>query len=207
MTGGSNKILLYEKLEKIIKYKKEIQKIYFSDNTREYQKFITENYLISKYQYPIKKSFRPSNSRILSIDKNNIKKNITEFNKLLHNDTSIYVYKYYPHTIGYYRSYEIVYDDILNFKNKTIAEISTLPSFFEVFKKLLNKDIDLYLTDRNYFCMDNIKWQKLISMYKSKISDNILYNSNIDKKYDILFINLLIHITDKYIPKDSIINK
>jgi hypothetical protein len=205
MSAGSNNILCYEKLEKIIKYRKEIQKRYFSNNRMEFQKFINDNYLISKYQYPFTKKYISTNSKYFSIEKN--KKNITiDFNKLLNNDTTEYVYKYYPYTFGYYRSYEIVYNDILNFKNKTIAEISTLPSFFEVFKKLLNKKIDLYLTDRNYYCVNNIEWQKLISIYKNKISNNILYNLNINKKYDILIINLLLYVKQEYIPKDLSIN-
>ena len=202
MSAGSNKILCYDKIEKINKYMKEILKRYFLNNRNEYKIFISNNYLLSKYQYPFIKTYEVTNSKIFLITKNN-KKNITiDFNKLLDNDKTAYVYKYYPYTMGYYRSYEIVYNDILNFKNKTIAEISTLPSFFEVFKKILNRKIDLYLSDRNYFCMDKKKWGELISIYKSKISDNILYNKNINKKYDILFVNLLLYVKDEYIPKD-----
>jgi hypothetical protein len=200
MSAGSNKLLLYEKLDKIKIYQYKIQKEYFSNNRDKYNEFISNNYLISKYKYPSIKKYVSTNSKIFSISKN---KNIKiDFDKLLDNQKTIYVYKYYPYTFGYYRSYEIVYNDILNFKNKTIAEISTLPSFFEVFKKLFNKKIDLYLTDRNYFSMDKTEWQKLILVYKSKISDNILYNSNINKKYDILIINLLLYMKDEYIPKD-----
>ena len=94
----------------------------------EFQKFIYDNYLISKYQYPFTKIIPIINSKLFIINKKNNKKDITiDFNKLLDNDKTTYVYKYYPYTIGYYRSYEIIYNDILNFKNKTIAEISTLP--------------------------------------------------------------------------------
>jgi hypothetical protein len=178
--------LLFDFDKLIIKHKSLVNK-YFNDNYLEeldfYNKYYNEHKYIYNKQYIENKQYLKNSNKIIN------------WKNILNNTVKNNIYVYNPVTTGYYNLYQLYKDDILisNLDKNTeirIAEISVLPTMFEIMHNNNKIDIDVYLTKDNYMNLDEKEWIKTIDIYRKKISENIYYNKKINKKYNILIINL-----------------
>ena len=182
---------IYNFIQEISDIYNSIIKKYFNNNKDEEYNFYLKNYNETKYIY----------DSPLSNDKKNI-----NFKYLLDGNIKSHCFKYKPISFGYYESYELYYSDILKLNNKniSIAEITILPTFFEVLK---DYNVDVYLTKINFRNLDEKNWKNLINFYKKTIDNNFYYDIEIKKKYDLLILNLIPDKKDKNMTyEDYIIN-
>ena len=149
--------------------------------------------IINKHRFLINKYFNNDYQKELTfyIEKYNEYKYISDIKTNIFKNNII--------TFGYYDLYQLYKDDYLIFNNiqnnlNKIAEISVLPTMFEILSLDKKIYIDVYLTKNNYLNLDENEWMKAIDIYKKKIKANIFYNKKITKKYDILIINLIKNI-------------
>ena len=182
---GGNKLF---NIDKIINKHRLIVNKFFNKNYENEVKFYSDVY--NEYKYIYSNPFLHE-SKYYTLDRK------INWKNLLSDEIKGSIYKYEPLTFGYHYLYQLYKDDYgyFNKDNIKIAEISVLPTFFEILKKN-NNIIDLYLTENNYRNLDEIEWKDLIKIYKKKIGGNIFYNKKINKKYNILIINLVKDIED-----------
>ena len=177
-------------IDKIINKHRSIVNKFFNKNYENETKFYSNIY--NEYKYVYNYPFLHE-SKYYTLDKK------INWKNLLSDEIKGSIYKYEPLTFGYHYLYQLYKDDYeyFNTDNIKIAEISVLPTFFEILKKNnKNNSIDLYLTENNYRSLDDKLWKDLIKIYKLKIGGNIFYNKKISKKYNILIINLIKDIED-----------
>ena len=147
---------------------------YFSKDSTKEHNFYINNYNTVKYI-----DIYPTYKNIILKD-------------ILNNTTKSNIFKNNILTFAYFDLYQLYFiemDTVFNKDNLKIAEISVLPSMFEVLEK--KNKIDVYLTKDNYRNLDEPEWKDIINYYKKVINKNIYYESKINKKYDILIINLI----------------
>ncbi len=129
------------------------------------------------------------------------------------------ILNYLPININFLSSYELIYKLNKKYISNNIIEISTLPTFYEIFNyfninfNLFNNiNYTVYYSDLNFFNWKKDKWLNYID---NKIIDfkniNKFYNfsyspffTKLEKKYDFIIINLT---TKKYIFENYILNE
>ena len=117
-------------------------------------------------------------------------------------DNKIKLNKYISFTTDFLDKYELFYKlNIKYFKNNNIIEISTSPSFFEVFNYFqsffnlyTNTNYTIYYSDLNHIHKPKKIWLKNMNYLKEQFKNiNFIYNNifkDLEKNYDFMILDL-----------------
>lgn len=197
--GEKNKLnitdnMIYDYIKKILELSNFITSYYFNNDFNKTMSYYYNNFSIEKLFFnttkfssikSLQQSYKIYGKNKINI--NNIVSSVYE---------SIIKYNYYNSGFFLGKHFEFLLKSIYNdnLLEKSICEITTKPFVYEAIN-----NIDVYLTNTNFFNLPIKNWKTQINVMKEKfINTTFYYNKtyDINKKYDIMIIELDIDIKE-----------